>query len=333
VSLGLIAALLLGGSWALAVDRPGVTFPEPVFDFGRAARGDVIEHEFVLRNEGTVPVRIEKASMTPPLLATRMPGAIAPGATANIATRLDTSQLQGPFQGELVVYLDDPSQSQIVLSFAGEVVGAIEVDPMPALFVVGQRGSGAEQSVELINHEAEPLQILDIRHPHEAFSTMLETLLPGQRYRLTVKLRPDGPGGRRSDPILVHTSSRTMPSIRIVAHTYLRNRVYVFPDSVDLGALRLAQIKSEPALLERLAQTLMVYQFDGTDFQARLDTDVPGLTLRSERGPRGDRYQITVQLRPDELRAGDVAGSIRIRTNDPEFPEVLVPVHGRIKDP
>jgi Protein of unknown function (DUF1573) len=332
--LAFIVALLLlsGGCGARAADRAGVAFPEPDFDFGRVVRGDLVEHEFVVRNEGTVPVRIQKASMTPPLLATRMPGVIAPGATANIATRLDTSQLQGRFQGELVVYLDDPSQSQVALSFEGEVLGTIEVAPMPALFVVGQRGGRAERAVELINHEDEPLQILEIRYPHEAFSTTLETLLPGQRYRLTVKLRTDGPGGRRSDPILVRTSSRSMPSIRIVAHTYLRDRVYVFPDSVDLGALRLAQIKSEPALLERLAQTLMVYQFDGTDFQTRLDTDVPGLTLTSERGPRGDRYQITVQLQPDELRAGDVAGSIRIRTNDPEFPEVVVPVHGRITD-
>ncbi len=201
-SLVFIAALLPGGSGAQVVDRASVVFPEPVFDFGRAVRGTLVEHEFVVRNEGTSPVRIQKASMTPPLLATRMPGVIAPGVTASITTRLDTSQLQGAYQGELVVYLDDPSQSQVALSFEGEVVGTIEVAPMPALFIVGQRGTGAERSVELINHEAEPLQILEIEHPREAFSTTLETLVPGQRYRLTVKLRPGRTRRQeiRSDP-------------------------------------------------------------------------------------------------------------------------------------
>jgi hypothetical protein len=327
------ALLLIGGGAAHSGDRGGVVFSETAFDFGRVVRGEPIEHEFIVRNDGTAPVRVLRASMTPPILATRMPGVIPPGTTAHIATRLDTAQLQGAFQGELVVHLDDPSRPEVALSFEGEVVGQVEVAPMPALFVVGQRGRGAASSVELINHEAEPLQILDIQHSQDAFSTTVEPLVPGSRYRLTVTLRPDGPGGRRSDPILIRTSSRTVPSIRIVAHTDLRNRVYVFPDSVDLGSFELARAKSEPSLLAGVAQTLMVYQVDGTDFQIRLDTDVPGLFLKSERGPAGDRHQITVQLQPGNLRAGDVAGSIRIRTNDPQFPQVLVPVHGRLTDP
>ena len=332
-SLTLVAALLLGGSGAHAGDGTGVVFPEPAFDFGRVVRGHLVEHEFVVRNEGTAPVRLQRANLTPPLLATRMPGVIAPGATARIVTRLDTAPLQGAFQGEIIVYLDDPAQPQVALSFDGEVVGTIEVAPMPALFVVGQRGQGAASSVELINHEAEPLQILDVRHSPEALSTSIDALVPGQRYRLNVVLRPDGPAGRRSDPIVVATSSPTTPSIRIVAHTYLRNRVYVFPDSVDLGSIDLARATSEPGLLGRLAQTLMVYQTDGTDFRARLDTDVRGLALQAERGPRGDRYQITVQWTAEDLRAGEVSGSICIRTNDSEFPELRVPVHGRITAP
>ena len=327
------ALLLIGGGAAHSGDRGGVVFPETAFAFGRVVRGEPIEHEFIVRNDGTTPVRVLRASMTPPILATRMPGVIPPGTTAHIATRLDTAQLQGAFQGELVVHLDDPSRPEVALSFEGEVVGQVEVAPMPALFVVGQRGRGAASSVELINHEAEPLQILDIQHSQDAFSTTLEPLVPGSRYRMTVTLRPDGPGGRRSDPILIRTSSRKVPSIRIVAHTNLRNRVYVFPDSVDLGSFELARAKSDPQLLASLAQTLMVYQSDGTDFRAQVDTDVPGLTLSRERGPRGDRYQIAVQLTPESLRAGEIEGSIRIRTNDPEFPELSVPVHGRMTGP
>jgi hypothetical protein len=127
-----------------------------------------------------------------------------------------------------------------------------------------------------------------MRRSHCRFST---SVTRGTRYRPRLMrscrpalpsergVRPDGPGGRRSDPIVVATSSPTTPSIRIVAHTYLRNRVYVFPDSVDLGSIDLARATSKPDLLGRLAQTLMVYQTDGTEFRARLDTDVRGLAL------------------------------------------------------
>jgi hypothetical protein len=56
---------------------------------------------------------------------------------------------------------------------------------------------------------------------------------------LILILNPDGPGGKKTDTILVKTSSRTMPLLKISANTYLRERVYTFPDEVDLGALRL----------------------------------------------------------------------------------------------
>ena len=58
-----------------------------------------------------------------------------------------------------------------------------------------------------------------------------------------------------------------MPLLNIPANTYLREHVYTFPDAVDLGSLRLADIKAQPDLLQRTAQTLMVYQWGGTDFQ------------------------------------------------------------------
>jgi hypothetical protein len=329
-SRALPALLLLCASGIVWSDG-GVVVPETAFDFGRVVRGEVVEHEFVLRNDGRSPVRITRAIMTPPLLVTRMPGVLEAGATAGIAARLDTAQLQGAFPGELIVELE--GARQIALSFEGEVVGSVEVAPMSALFIAGQRGQRAQGTVELINHEAEPLQILAIEHPPEAFATMLETLVPGGRYRLTVELRPDGPGGRRSDVILVRTSSRTTPLIRIGAHTNLRDRVHVFPDAVELGSFGIGQVRSDPGLLGRLAQTLMVYQSEGTDFRVHLDSDVRGLMLAAERGPQHDRYQLTVQLTPHELSVGEVEGSIRIRTNDPEFPELLVPVHGRITEP
>ncbi|HXH84264.1 MAG TPA: hypothetical protein VNN07_15275 [Candidatus Tectomicrobia bacterium] len=100
---------------------------------------------------------------------------------------------------------------------------------------------------------------------------------------------------------------------------------------MDLGALRLDDIRANPDLLERLAQTLMVYQVGGSDFRATLRTDLPVLDLRSERGPKGDRYQTTIRLIRDRLQVGPINGSIVIETNDPEFPRLTVPVTGVIR--
>jgi len=64
----------------VAADRPKAVFPESSFHFGSAVRGAVIEHDFLVRNAGSAPLAIEKARMTPPLMAISMPAKVMPGA-------------------------------------------------------------------------------------------------------------------------------------------------------------------------------------------------------------------------------------------------------------
>src|SRR5881296_1753202 len=129
------------------------------FDFGKAVTGAVVEHGFALKNTGTTPVKIQSLRKTSPLVIVPAAAEIAAGETAVLRFKLDTAGLTGPYNGAIQLTLNDPSQPEVVLSFEGQVVPTVEVSPMPALFVAGQRGVGAESSLEIINHESEPLRI------------------------------------------------------------------------------------------------------------------------------------------------------------------------------
>jgi len=326
-----LSALLSLPAFAGAEAPKGV-FPDPGFDFGRAMDGTVVEHDFLLRNEGSAALKIVKAGMTSPLLVTRMPRELAPGGEGMIHFKLDTTALSGPFKGHITVFLNDPSLPEADLSFEGVVIPPVEVSPLPAFFVSGLRGKEASASIEIINHEQEPLRILKVEHANERFATKLETIETGQRYRLTLNLKPDGPGGRKSEPITVTTSSRAQPTFEISANTFLHERIYSFPDSVDLGAIPMSQIRKNPGILDTLIQTLMVYQDGGSDFRATLRTDLPMLTLKWERGPQGDRYQATISLDPDKVKPGSFNGSLLIDTNDPAFPKLTVRISSQVLD-
>jgi hypothetical protein len=127
------------------------------------------------------------------------------------------------------------------------------------------------------------------------------------------------------------TSSKTQPLLTIPAHTLMRERVYTFPDEIDLGALPIKTVREQPELLLRTAQTLMVYQAGGRSFEISASTDIAGLTIRTARGPQGDRHQLTIALDPTfAIAPGPIAGSVFIRTNDPAFRELRVPVHGAL---
>jgi len=313
-----------------AADSPHPVFSETNFRFERVLAGAVVEHDFVLKNAGSEPVRIIGVQLTSPLLVTSMPASVDPGNEGRIRVKLDTSGLRGHFPGAIRVSLNGLSSADVDLGFEGDIVPSIEVSPVPAFFLGSRRGELRQASLEIINHEPEPLRVGEPRHPTDRFSTKLETLEDGRRYRLTLFLKPDGPGGRHSEPIELTTSSRNQPELTIVANTLLRERVYAFPDAVDFGTIRLRDVSRDPQLLQRLAQTLMVYQFGGTNFDVQIRPTLPQVVVVSERGPQGDRYQNTVSLKRDQLHTGPLRGSILIHTNDAQFPELVVPVVGTI---
>ena len=317
------------GCTALAA---GPSSGEDAFDFGRTLKGSVVEHSFRLLNNRTEPLRLQRVLLTPPLTVVDMPQEILPGHDAMLRVRLETSALVGAFEGRVVVEWRDPTRPSTELTLTGYIFPPVEVVPLPAFFVSAVRGEVKQASLEILNHEATPLEILQIEHPTERFMTALETVEPGRRYRLTLTMRTDGPSGKRADLIRLHTSSPSRPIIRVPAHTYLKERVHTFPEAVDLGTLRLADVKAQPDLLQRTSQTLMVYQAGGTDFHVDVTSDLASLRVRAERGPQGDRYQTTLQLDPERVHAGIIHGTITIRTNDPQFPELRIPVTGQILD-
>jgi hypothetical protein len=101
---------------------------------------------------------------------------LALGAAHTTPTSADVN---GRFEGTILVSLSDPAQPQARLSFSGHVIPAIELLPRPAFFVAGQRGQGNRGSIEIVNHESFPLTVEKVEHPAGRFTTNLETLERG----------------------------------------------------------------------------------------------------------------------------------------------------------
>jgi hypothetical protein len=74
----------------------------------------------------------------------------------------------------------------------------------------------------------------------------------------------------------------------------------------------------------------MVHRLNTDDFEVQASTDLDHINLSNERGPDGDRYQFTLTLIPEKVTPGKIAGTATIKTNDPEFPTLQVPISGYI---
>lgn len=300
----------------------------PSLDFGRMLSGVAADRSIKLTNAGERPVLIHNVALTPPLRVVRMPREIAVGTEAEIVVRMQSPSAGGRYEGEVSLVLAGLQDVQIPVS--ADVVGAIEFSPRPMFFVAAVRGSEGTASIDIVNNEPEPLRLGPPSHSNERFTTALETIEQGKRFRLTLRMHDDVPAGRHTETITLGTSSKSMPRIGVVANTLMRERVYTFPEAIDLGAIPIGVASASPDALERLAQTLMVYQVKGRDFQIRFETDVPALSVRSVPGPQGDRHQLTLTLDRDEIKVGPIRGVLRISTNDATWTRIEVPVSGTI---
>ena len=312
--------------------KPQASLPIKTVDFGSVPQGAALTPEFTVRNIGQAPLSIQKINITAPVkvVATKMPAQILPGEEGVVRLSIDTSKHQGPFDGEISLFLDDPALPEATVALTGRIVAAVELSPIPGFFVAVSRGERAHASVEIINHEPTPLRIEKVEHDAARFTTSLETLQDGQRYRLNLSLAGTGPGGHQRDRIVVRTSSKARPELTLTANTLVRERVYAFPDRVDFGSVSLSALR-EGVAADKFAQTVMVHRKGSTDFKVIVTTDVPGLDLAAARGPAGDRYQVTLNLRSDKTQPGPISGSLQIETNDREFPRLTIPISGAIR--
>ena len=300
-------------------------------DFGVAGFDDEVTHRFEFANPGAERLEISGIRLTPPLLATKATAIIPPGGRGSLSVRLGTPREKGPFQGVVVVQFRNAGVPDQVFRVSGTIRPAVNVEPYAAFFVAVERGESKRSSVDIVNHDTEPLRIIGVEHAGARSSAQLETLEPGRRYRLWLDVQGSGKAGKLTETIRVFTDHRRHAVLQVQANTLLRERVYSFPDRLDLGVIETRRIERDPTVAEFLGQTLMVYCKGADDFRLTADTDVPFLSLHAERSRFQDRYQIEVRLIPERLRPGTTAGSIVLSTNDAQFPRLVVPVTATVE--
>ena len=84
--------------------------------------------------------------------------------------------------------------------------------------------------------------------------------------------------------------------------------------------------------VDLLTQTVIVRKRAGKFSITGATSDIPFVTIRrSPEAESSEAFRIDVALVKERLRPGPITGSIKIQTDDPQFPELIVPVRGEIQ--
>src|SRR2546425_7583546 len=275
-----------------AADQSRLQVSEHSFSFEIFDPAQPVEHVFYFHNSGADTIQVERIALTPPLRVDKVLSKIPPNAEGQLIVSLGTPRQLGEYDGVIEVSFKNKDLAPVRLEFTGKITPVIEVHPVPAFFIATTRGRTNSASLEIVNKDAEPMQITEVPHSSSRYELKLTTVEQGRRYRLDLVVRSDAKPGRQTEDITLLTSSKKQPRIVIHANTFVRERVYTFPESIDLGLIKSSEVKSNPGLTNLINQTLMVYQEGGKNFELNARNDLDVLKLEAERSNLGDRYEI-----------------------------------------
>jgi hypothetical protein len=343
-SRSILALWLLSGVVAAAQEpAPRAILLETSYDFGTVMPGTTVRHSFTLRNAGNVDLLIEGMQFSLPGLTIQGAGVIAPGTDGTVSLELTTEALRGDVQGDVILRTNDSQSGPLRLHLHGIVRSLVEVTPGAVLLRAFRWEAETIPGVVTIANQGEgPLVILGSRTDSEGerFTARVSAIEAGQRYQLTVNLNASSPAGRAQGRVIVQTNKG---EIAVPVLTFLKERVYVSPPDIDLGRISLEQLAREPNLLNFRTQAVFVYKYRGQNFQITPESSLPFLALEKtppvgtgalvdipQQGPTAV-FEVRVAPMRDQLKPGKFEGVIRVTTNDPEFPELTIPVRGEIE--
>jgi hypothetical protein len=255
---------------------------------------------------------------------------VAAGESATIKITWDTSRVQGATTGKAIVRWTDPTVPSVTLAMKGIVQPPIELLPMPAAFFSTFQDESAERIIEVVNHETRPLRIrLEPEGSH--FEAKIREIEPGRKFQLRIVVPKGTATGRFMEGLTLHTNTPGHEAVRVPVNVLVKADVYANPEAVDFGEVDLAALKRNPTRLALLEQTFLVKRRQGSFDIKEYSTDVQGLVITTSPGHADAIHQFDVALAPEKLSAGPLEGQIHIKTSDPHFPEIVVPVRGKVR--
>ncbi|MCM2268815.1 MAG: hypothetical protein NDJ75_01805 [Thermoanaerobaculia bacterium] len=304
-------------------------------------RGSRVERKFVaLRNAGPGEVRITGIELPIDGLKLSAPRVVPPGGEAEFSLELETAPLVGDVAAEIVVLTDDPAAQRLTFELVGRVESAIEIAPRPAIFLSVFRWQLEEKEggVVLSRNDGQPWTTLEVSTDSDELSPVV-TMQPDGRPRVAVRMRPGAAAGKRLSRLFVRTERET---IELPVYTFVKERVYFNPEEIEFGLIDRAELARDPELRQYFTRSFFLYRVGGEPFEIRLEVpDRLTVERQPEEGagsvveiPRQGAtavFELTVSLNLELVSAGPLRETLRITTNDPEFPTIAVPVRAEIE--
>lgn len=299
---------------------PKIKVAEPVFDFGKASVGEVVQHTFVFTNVGDQTLEIREVRPTCGCTASgEWSRRVEPGQTGTIPIQLNTAGFGGPIMKPVTITCNDPTQPAVVLQVKGTVWKPVEVSPQFAVLnVIAHSKTNAATVVRIVNNEEKPLTLAAPEVNHPSFAADVKEVRPGHEFELTIRNTSPLPPGNVQGALLLKTSSLQVPSITVNFLAMVNELIAVMPAQITIPAGPASNLRAFAVSIRNNSGEVM--KLSEPSVNAR------GVDVQMHEIEPGRQFSLTVVVPSDFTIAPEDKVELTLKSSHPQFPVIKVPI-------
>jgi len=204
--------------------EPKIVCDEPIYDFGERNNTEFVEHDYPIRNEGTLSLEIRNVKASCGCTAVKpSQDVIPPGGEASIRARLNLRGRHGLQRKSITVKSNDPNTPSLVLQLRGTAIQPLRAQPSSLFF--GRVGTDAARvrTFDIISGGG-PIQIENIRTDNPGIVVKAlpdDSAADGSSHRFELTLDASLPEGNLNGKVFVKTDMPNQPELSIPVVAYI----------------------------------------------------------------------------------------------------------------
>jgi Protein of unknown function (DUF1573) len=328
--IALYVLICLLTAWPAAGSGIKITGPvievSPLFhDFGELPQETVRRLNVTLRNVGTEMLEINNVesdcNCAVAMLADTL---LAPGDSTLLHVSLSSKHASGHIIKKVMIQSTDPGAPQMVVSLTAFVRTVVAMKPSNIEFGLVARGDSPTLSTTISAATADSLRVTEVVVPEETLTYKITdtTDADSLRYRIDFTIKPDAPVGEFHDRISVSTNVRNFESLPMRLRGQIHGFFQTRPARLSLGQIREGKARQRSVTLKACTE--------GSRHVIGVSINSEELTASFTAVEEGRVYEVSVTA-PATLTRGSYRAVLKIDTDDPDQPEIKVPVSVKVR--
>ncbi|MFZ2895494.1 MAG: DUF1573 domain-containing protein [Saprospiraceae bacterium] len=304
------------------LDEPKIVFEEQTYNFGKIYIGEIVEHGFKFKNQGSAELLVKNVKSSCGCTAALVSKShLLKDETGEVQVKFNPGRYVGMVSKSVTVNSNDPESSSVKLTIAGEVIEEVSVNPRLLSFGIIRKGDSSTRSVEVKTIPELKIRVKKVESPNPYISFTDNNAEKDGTNRFQVTFSNYEYIGKFTGVIFIYTSSNRQERLDIPFSGEVIGDITFYPEIVSFGQITQEQDANKSVILNIVNNDVKIEKIE-------VDPGTMNYTI-SELNNTSKKINITLGK---ESTVGKITGSLKIYTNSTIQPIIQIPISGEVRN-